>query len=289
MRLRRRGPAWWAAIAAAVCVLLLGLAVVVAVTGDEPTSRATAADSPALSAARTAGTATEGARESRSAERTAMRTRATTTDSPEAPSSSSPSTTSPSGSTSLPARTPVVTFLGDSWTVGYGSEQERGYTVLAGEELGWAHHALGVGGSGYLQSGTGAPFADRVAAAAATGADVVVVQGSLNDQRSDIPALGPAALDTLAALRAAVSPGTAILVIGAPYTPGTDRAAIDAINDAVGGAATSLGLRFVDPAVENWNDPADPAIWADADHPNDAGYRLVADHVSELLQETAQG
>jgi lysophospholipase L1-like esterase len=286
MRLLRMGRGRWLPVAAA-CVLLLGLGVVIAVSADERPPAAAVADTPSLSAARTAGAATQAARESRSAERSSVERRSSAPETSSSSPSSSAAPTSAAGSSS-PAGRHVVTFLGDSWTVGSGSEQQQGYAVLAGEELGWGYHVLGVGGSGYLQPGAGGPFADRVAAAAETAADVVVVQGSLNDQRSDLQALGPAALDTLSRLRAAVAPGTAVLVIGAPYTPGTDRAAIDAINAAVGGAAASLGLRFVDPATENWTDPADPSLWADADHPNDAGHRLIADHVAELLRETVE-
>jgi hypothetical protein len=40
----------------------------------------------------------------------------------------------------------------------------------------------------------------------------------------------------------------------------------------------------VDPAVENWTDPTDATIWADPDHPNDAGHRVIAGHVVELLR-----
>ncbi len=34
---------------------------------------------------------------------------------------------------------------------------------------------------------------------------------------------------------------------------------------------TGSACSFVDPAEENWTDPDDAAIWADPDHPNDAG------------------
>ncbi|WP_116450329.1 SGNH/GDSL hydrolase family protein [Blastococcus litoris] len=285
MRAWRAGSAGWVPVIAAACALLLGLAVLITVSTDQPATPSAAPDSPSLSAAGTAGSAGQSSRESRSVEPSTSRARPSAADTSAPSTSSAAASTSVAASSSAPA-TPVVTFIGDSWTVGFGSETDRGYTTFIGETLGWEYHALGVGGSGYIQSGRGTPFAGRIEAAADIGADVVVVQGSLNDQLSDLQAMGPAALDTLSRLQAAVGPGTVILVIGAPYTPATDRAAIDTINDAIGGAATSLGIRFVDPAVENWTDPADPAIWADYDHPNDAGYRLIADRLSALLLET---
>lgn len=179
-----------------------------------------------------------------------------------------------------------VAFVGDSWTVGVGSPSGRGYAVLAGEQLGWEYEALGISGSGYLR---GPRFAERIMAAAETGADVVVLQGSLNDSDQDLQALGPAARDTIAGLRAAVDPSTVVLVVGAPSTPGTDRARIDAINVALAAAAADVGVRFVDPVAENWTDPADPTIWADPIHPNDAGHQLIADRMTALLRESVPG
>jgi lysophospholipase L1-like esterase len=194
-----------------------------------------------------------------------------------------------SGSSAGAGSRPVVTFVGDSWTAGTGSESGRGYAAPAAERAGWTSHVLGISGTGYLQGAPGHHFAGRIGRAAGTDPDVVVVQGSLNDDRSDLAALEPAVRDTLSDLRAAVDPGTVVLVIGASHTPGTDPATIESLNDAIGSAAETVGVRFVDPAEENWNDPADPTIWADPIHPNDAGYRLIADHVSELLRESVQG
>jgi len=77
---------------------------------------------------------------------------------------------------------------------------------------------------------------------------------------------------------------TQILVVGASYTPGTPDPTIDWINEAIGAAAHQLGLPFVDPAEENWTDPDDPAIWADPNHPNDAGYQRIADRLAPLLE-----
>lgn len=241
MGLRGGGNAFWASIAAAVCVVLATLMFVA--TRDGSTSA----------------------------------------------SAGSPVPSSPSPSSAAAGSPPVVTFVGDSWTAAFGSQSGRGYAEPAAEQAGWTSHILGVDGTGYLQGAPDQTFARRIAPAAETDADVVIVQGSLNEKRSDLSELEPAARDTLSDLKAAVGPATVVLVIGASYTPGTDPGTIEEINDAIGSAADTVGVRFVDPAVENWNDPADPAIWADADHPNDAGYRLIADHVSELLEETAQG
>jgi acyl-CoA thioesterase I len=189
----------------------------------------------------------------------------------------------PSADTGDAVTVPVVTFIGDSWTEGVGATALRGYAVLTAEQLDWNSYVLGVGGSGYVQAGRGSTFDQRVERAVATDPDVIVVQGSLNERRTPLDQLEPATLITLAHLRAAVDEDTVVLVVGASYTPGTDRAVIDGINDAIAAAAERAGFDFVDPAARNWNDPADADIWADPNHPNDAGHQQIADRLAPLL------
>jgi lysophospholipase L1-like esterase len=186
-------------------------------------------------------------------------------------------------------RLPRVTFLGDSWTVGVGATGMHGYAYLAGERLGWESVVLGVSGSGYTVAGVGTTFGERVDRVVGTDPDVVVVQGSLNERWGEGPAvLGEAALTTLSRLSRAVDRRTEILVVGASYTPGTPDETIEWINEAVGTAAESLQLTFVDPAAENWTDPADPEVWADPDHPSDAGHQKIADRLVPLLTELVE-
>jgi hypothetical protein len=96
--------------------------------------------------------------------------------------------------------------------------------------------------------------------------------------------LEPAARTTLAHLRSAVDPGTVVVVVGSSYTPGTDRVVIDGINDAIADAAERADFAFVDPAAENWTDPADATIWADPNHPDDEGHQRIADRLAPLLE-----
>ncbi len=184
---------------------------------------------------------------------------------------------------------PLVTFIGDSWTEGVGATALRGYAVLTAEQLGWEYHGLGVGGSGYVQPGRGSTFDQRVERAVATDPDVIVVQGSLNERRTPLSQLEPAARTALAHLRAAVDRDTVVLVLGSSYTPGTDRAVIDGINDTIAEAAQRAGFEFVDPAAENWTDPADAAIWADPNHPDDRGHQQIADRLAPLLESVLRG
>jgi lysophospholipase L1-like esterase len=198
-------------------------------------------------------------------------------------------TGSPAAATTAAAKVHSVTFLGDSWTDGWGATALRGYAVLTGEQLGWQYWALGVGGSGYDVPGRGATFDQRVDRAVETHPDVIVVQGSLNEFNSTPEALTVAADQTLAHLKAAASSHTRILVLGSSYAPAVPDATIDWINADLQAAAAKAGLPFVNPAAENWTDAKNPAIWADPYHPNDAGYQLVADHLEPLLRSLVAG
>ncbi|MCW2634147.1 MAG: hypothetical protein JWQ99_514 [Blastococcus sp.] len=199
------------------------------------------------------------------------------------PPASKARTRTPVPSRSAAAARPSVTFIGDSWTFGEAATDRRGYAVLTGEQLGWKYTVLGIGGSGYTRGGVNI-FDNRVGQAVATHADVIVVQGSLNERNGSPGQLAPAALSTLRHVRSAADPGTVILVVGASYSPGTPAATIDWINAAVGQAAAKAGVQFVNPAAQHWSDPADPTIWANADHPNDRGYQLIADRMQPLLR-----
>ena len=185
---------------------------------------------------------------------------------------------------------PFVSFIGDSWTHGSGATDLLGYAHLTARQLGWTHRVLGVPGSGYVRGGAeGIPFGARVAPAVAGDPDVVVVQGSINEARTPVATLRPAVADTLERLARAAGPDTAVLVMGASHVPGVSRAAVDRVNDVVRAEAARRGLRFVDVAAEGWSDPADPSIWADDRHVNDAGARRIAERLAPVLQAVVGG
>jgi lysophospholipase L1-like esterase len=195
----------------------------------------------------------------------------------------------PPPATHLVAGQPLVAFLGDSWTVGVGATGRRGYVVRTAERLGWGYADFGVGGSGYSVPGPHhSRFAQRIPQLVAMHPDLVVVQGSLNERHSTPAALGAAADSTLARLKAALAPGTPVLVVGASYNPGTADATIDWINREVSSAAAAAGLPFVDPAAAHWLDPRDRGLWSDTIHPDDRGHQLVADALAPLLSALDQ-
>lgn len=190
----------------------------------------------------------------------------------------------PAAPTTAAEDRPSVVFIGDSWTEGSGAVALRGYAVRTAEQLHWNYLVLGVGGSGYDVAGRGSTFAQRIDRAVSVHPDVIVVQGSLNERNSTPQALRPAAIETLERLRSAADPATRVVVLGASYVPGTPRATIDWINDAVRAAAAQAGLPFIDVAGQDWTDPLQPGIWADPNHPNDVGHQMIADRLVPVLR-----
>jgi lysophospholipase L1-like esterase len=184
-----------------------------------------------------------------------------------------------------------VAFLGDSWTLGAGADGNRGYVDMLRVRLpDWALTNFGDGGTGYAANGgehgetPKRTFDQRIKDVVRAHPSIVVIQGSLNDRAYPTGVIAAAAAKTLGDLRAAV-PGARILVIGASYTPGSTHEDIDRINQSISAAAAARHLLFLNPAAENWNDPNDPTIWWNPNHPNNKGHGLIADHLRPLLEK----
>ena len=191
---------------------------------------------------------------------------------------------------SATAATPLVTFIGDSWTDGAGATGRVGYAHLTGRLLGWEHRVLGVGGSGYVRGGdANVPFSARIRPALAGNPDVVVVQGSINERRTPSAVLAGAVAETLGRLSRAAGSDTAVVVLGASHVPAAGDAQLDRVNDVLRAEAARLDLPFVDVAAENWSDPDDPSIWADDLHVNDAGARQIARRLVPVLEAVVVG
>jgi hypothetical protein len=191
--------------------------------------------------------------------------------------------------------TPTKSFLttmaayGDSYVEGtvQTTASKNIYSTLS-QIMGWAPPFLcGQGGTGYINNASGATgkaaYTDpvRLAALIATQADIVIVEGSLNDST-----FTPAQVTTAAtaALTAIVNgmPNSKIYVVGVQAITGSPSTANFANNAAVKAVALSLGLLFIDPIDEEWitgtgntGAPtgfgnADIFVYSDAVHPANA-------------------
>ena len=175
-------------------------------------------------------------------------------------------------------------FLGDSYTVGFGSD-DGGYVPDVAAQLGWQATALGQTGTGYVAPSPTpgqAPYGARVAAVVALDPDVVVVQGSTNDFYV-VDQVDAAAQAVFAEL-ARELPGTPVVVVGPVMPQNSDASLLTGVRNAVADAAGRSGLPFIDPIGAQWLEPTDGLYSIDGIHPNDAGYAEFADDLVGALR-----
>jgi lysophospholipase L1-like esterase len=192
----------------------------------------------------------------------------------EAAASASASTSAP-GTPAAPADQPVAVFLGDSYTVGENSTEERGYAPLVAEAMGWRLVELGQSGTGYTTAG-GAPgyevFLDRVPEVVAEDPQFVVVQGGTNDLGVDADQMEQRAGEVLAALKTQL-PQAAIFVVGPADPPQRDDDQMADVAEGLRTASAAANVTFIDPITEQW---LTPDLFTDGLHPGDEGYRVFA-------------
>lgn len=193
----------------------------------------------------------------------------------------------PSSSGSAPAvrltvpASPRVLIFGDSYTEGYGAvPTSEGYAYRVGAALNWQVTVDGVGGTGYVATGPRhqGDYLTRLAAAPAGPFDLVVLQGSSNDQHIPAARLQRAVEQMVSATRRRYP--TAQLMMLAPVAiyggANPERAAVGAV---LADYAAAQGLPIVDPIREGWFAPGSGPTYANPvnGHPNNAGYARIAD------------
>jgi hypothetical protein len=140
----------------------------------------------------------------------------------------------------------------------------------------------GVGGTGYIARGPGSKdlgtYRTRLDTAPSGPFDVVVLQGSSNDEREPITALPAAIGVTVPAFRARY-PDARIVMMGPVPTFGPPAGTKVAVNDALKSFANTNGISFIDPIAGSWfargewrqlTNPANK-------HPNNPGYGRIRD------------
>ena len=177
----------------------------------------------------------------------------------------------------------VAAFLGDSYTV--ESLDGGGYVPATAQALGWTPVLDAISGTGYVATGNqadGAPYRDRVGDVVAEDPDIVIVQGSTNDVGTPAADVGEAAAQLYDDLERRLTDAR-IVAVGPTAPSGVDRAAVLAIRDALRTAAGDAAIPFIDPIAANWLTPGE-GLYADAIHPNQAGYDEFADDLVFALR-----
>jgi lysophospholipase L1-like esterase len=193
-----------------------------------------------------------------------------------------------------PVRVPIVMFLGDSYTTGgLKTPPERAYAGATARELGWQVIIGGLGGTGFVAAGaTHEPF--NVLFERQLGwrppPDMVIVSGGHND-RTYAPATVAAAAEGLLVKIRQLWPDSRLVLIGPMGGDGAPDASVLEVRDALGVAAHTLKIPFIDPLGGKWitGDRAGHVgnarqyIQRDGVHPNANGHRYLATRlVAEL-------
>ena len=189
------------------------------------------------------------------------------------------------------AQRPSVLFAGDEFTAGYGGIGTNAYPYIVCD-------SIGLNCNVDAQTGTGFVNVDRVNSPGTVrlidrlptdrmiyaAADVVVVDAGRNDLGTPINEYGEALQHYLREVKRSW-PAAKIVVIAPSFLsaePDTDYGARISIIRQI---TESYGGVLIDPVAEGWYQGVDLSTLelSDGIHPNQAGHRLIAKKLTELL------
>jgi lysophospholipase L1-like esterase len=197
---------------------------------------------------------------------------------------SSPTTTQAPGRTH---HTPVVMFLGDSYTTGrYGQIPELTYAADTARTLGWQVILGGYRGTGFVAKGhVHKDFADLFAEQLAwrPAPDLVIVSGGHNDRAHSPEEVATSARHLLTKIQHTWTSGVRIVLMG-PMWGGDPIPSVEDVRDALAGVAAEQQVPFIDPLRERWitgdrvqgTGNAPMYILHDGIHPSTAGARYIS-------------
>lgn len=201
-------------------------------------------------------------------------------------SSPAPDATAPTGDGAL------VAFYGDSYTLGTGLDDPAGrWSTVISAERGWREFNPSVNGLGFVNNRTqfGEGSGDLPDLIIAERPDIVFVTMGLNDNFSydvDADRIRTAVDDDLQRLRTELPDARLIVVEPFWYTEERPES-VDVIIGWVRDAATDAGADWI-PGASRWldghyADSADSWMASDGLHPDQTGYRQMADRMDEEL------
>lgn len=185
---------------------------------------------------------------------------------------------------------PKVLVFGDSWTYGSAATKPTlGYAYLLADLLDGETVVDGVRGSGYQKPGIDGPsYGDRIAVLdAGIAPDLIIIEGSINDRRSDALAF-PGAVNAAWDRLAATYPDVPIVVLGpAPHElpVGATTARIDRDLSRL---AASRGWWYISPVEDAWITEENYLEMIDVGvgrkHPTNRGHEMLAAKVAEAIE-----
>lgn len=179
---------------------------------------------------------------------------------------------------------PVVAFVGDSYSAGSeASSPDKRWTTVLSAERGWNEINVAVPGMGYDVGRPTQHYASQVARAAASKPGAVIISGGWNDVARGVPTatIVEGLRETLAAVKKHVPEARVVVIapIGPASSPPPDLVRLrDAAAPVMrSSGATWLDLDFPLTGHREWISP-------DGLHPNDAGYKRLAELTNARLK-----
>jgi lysophospholipase L1-like esterase len=183
--------------------------------------------------------------------------------------------------------TPVVMFLGDSYTTGrFGQIPELTYAADTARTLGWQVILGGYRGTGFVAKGPvhknfANLFTEQLAWRPAP--DLVIVSGGHNDRSHAPEEVAESARRLLTTIKSTWKGNTRLVLMG-PMWGGDPIRSVEGIRDALAGVAGEQQVPFVDPLREHWitgdraqgTGNAPMYILHDGVHPSTAGARYIS-------------
>lgn len=181
-----------------------------------------------------------------------------------------------------------VAVIGDSFSAGVNNSVV--WTDILSDNPALSIANVARAGSGYVGgAGTNGTFAQQVNLALAAKPQVIVVFGGIYDLGKSSDLISQSATDLLNDLHLR-APNARIVTIGPIWHQHPPADAVVDVNRAIARAAEQTHTEYIDLLNANWLD--DPVLLApDQNSPNDAGQRILAAQLGDLLQPhlTARG
>jgi lysophospholipase L1-like esterase len=182
---------------------------------------------------------------------------------------------------------PRAFFFGDSWTAGKSAIPGNGYARVVGRALGWTVTvAPGGSGTGYVNSydPTRSVYPVRAATLGHIDADIIVLQGGLNDRPGPLAKFDGAVEQTVKTLRRE-SRGAPIVMLGPASFTGKTTVVLSTIDAHEAAVAKRLGIRYISPLKQRWINTTNLSTVIDPKtlHPSTVGHAYFGGRVAQAL------
>lgn len=198
-------------------------------------------------------------------------------------------TYAPAPPIALPVNAEAV-FIGDSWTQGYSATPESlGYAYLTEAAMGWTGPVYAASNTGYVtgsKDGEVPAYAERIASLPDDDAQIVVVQGSINDLDTRDWRGFPDIADQVIYTVKSKYPAAAVVLFGPCATSAPPNENLRTLDGLLVQAARRNVVHYVSCFQERWitDENVGDVIDFSTYHPSTQGHAYLADRLTKDLR-----